>query len=100
MIPGRAPRIAVSRAPGGLGLTFALWTEGPFLFANGKMSLALELRTRPDLRSASRADISHLVFLDRRGEPDGSPVKGPACSSPTTPGRVSGARARRPRCGR
>ena len=29
MIPGRPPRIAVSRAPGGLGLTFALWTQGP-----------------------------------------------------------------------
>jgi hypothetical protein len=31
MIPGcaRSPRIAVSRAPGGLDLTLALWTEGP-----------------------------------------------------------------------
>ena len=29
MIPRRAPRIAVSRAPGGLDLTIALWTEGP-----------------------------------------------------------------------
>jgi hypothetical protein len=31
MMPGcaRSPRIAVSRAPGGLDLTLALWTEGP-----------------------------------------------------------------------
>ena len=31
MIPAcaRSPRIAVSRAPGGLDLTLALWTEGP-----------------------------------------------------------------------
>ena len=31
MIPGggRSPRITVSRAPGGLDLTLALWTEGP-----------------------------------------------------------------------
>ena len=37
----------------------------PFLFANGKMSLTLEMSERPEFSTAYQANISHLVFLDR-----------------------------------
>ena len=39
----------------------------PFLFANGKMSLSLEMSNRTEFSIAYRAEISHLVFLDRGG---------------------------------
>jgi hypothetical protein len=41
----------------------------PFLFANGKMSLSLEMSGRPEFATAYRAKISHLVFLDRQRSP-------------------------------
>ena len=44
-----------------------LRTQQPFLFANGKMSLTLEMSGRPEFSTAFQADISHLVFLDRNG---------------------------------
>lgn len=43
--------------------------QPPFLFANGKLSLALDLRCRNDFPTGYRANVSHLVFLDRGGDP-------------------------------
>jgi hypothetical protein len=42
-----------------------LRAQRPFLFANGKTSLALELNGRPEFTTAYRANISHVAFLDR-----------------------------------
>jgi hypothetical protein len=44
-----------------------LRTRRPFLFANGKMSVAVEMSGRPEVSTAFQANISHLVFLDRGG---------------------------------
>jgi hypothetical protein len=48
-----------------------LLTESPFLFANGKMSISLDLRRRPELQTACEANVSHLVFLHRTSGPPG-----------------------------
>jgi hypothetical protein len=42
-----------------------LSTREPFLFANGKMSLTMEMSGREEFRTDYRAEITHLVFLDR-----------------------------------
>jgi hypothetical protein len=55
----RSPRIAVSRAPGGLDLTLALWTEGPSA-ADGSVLVSVTDFEVTDLRDRMSAWVLGL----------------------------------------